>query len=505
MRVMKYFRLLAAVFLLTVPGTVICGEEREGEPPVIKRIDIVGARRFSEKELSRVMGITSGMSYSVNSLDRSCSSLLRLYGDAGYPWARVDVYVLADTSTGGKEVLFSLEEGKKAKINDVLFTGNEITLDRVLERQVGIKSGDQFSLRSLEEGRKRLASWDMFDEVMEPRVYEDENPYRVSLLVPLRESRPNRLTGMLGFGSGKSDSRKVWGDVGFLMKNIMGTARRFEMKWAQTSVDETSLAVNYREPWIAGTPLSGDFSFSQRLRESVFTQIELGAGVSAVFADFGRIGIGYSHEELYPDGTEPGTVTASGKNSITTYLDWKGLDGPLSTGTAAGRTPTLKLFSLKASYGIRREGGESAGETIVDSRLETVVWRKSSAAVRILGGFRAAFRSGGLYPLHLSVPFGGSRTLRGHREGEISILRSIWTQNEFCFLKRGRSDVHLFIDQALLYFPTDTRTLERSFMTGYGAGMRAQTSVGLLELDLALVPGKGFGEARLHVGLGEEF
>ena len=476
-------------------GTAFCGTDTQ--EPLIKRIDVVGARRFTDEELSLAIGITSGMRYSEASLDKSCAHLLRLYGDAGYPWARVDVYVSENSGAGGHEVLFSLEEGRRAKINDVLFSGNVITRDYVLERQVGIKTGDQFSVTGLEEGRKRLASWEMFDEVMEPRVFEDENPYRVSLLVHVKESRPNRLTGMLGFGSGENGSRKVWGNVGFLMKNIMGTARRFEMKWAQTSIDETSLAVTYREPWIAGAPLSGDFSFLQRLRESVFTQIELGAGISAVFADLGRVGLGYSHEQIYPHGPEPVTVTASGKNSLTAYLDWKGVSGLSS--------PVLRSFSLKASYGIRQESGNSTAETLLDSRFDALVWKKSFAAVRVRGGFRTAFKSGGQYPLYLSLPFGGSGTVRGHRDGEVYTWSSFWAQSELRFLQRDQSDYHVFLDHALLYLPTGITTLERSSLTGYGVGMRAQTSVGLLELDLALTPGKGIGEARLHVGFKEEF
>jgi outer membrane protein assembly factor BamA len=480
-------------------SNAFCEDNRGGvSDTLITRIDVRGARIFSAEEVSRAIGITSGMKLSEESLNSSCSRLLKLCGDAGYPWAEVLVYVRADSTTDGHEVLFSLEEGRRARISEVQFSGNDITRTEVISRQIGIKSGEQFSLSRLDEGRKRLESWDMYTEVMQPKVYEDNNPYRVSILVPVKESKPNMLSGMLGFGSGKDGTRRLWGNVNFLMKNIMGTARRFEMKWSQASVEEKSLAVSYREPWIAGTPLSGDFSFSQRLRESVFMQMELGAGVSAVISDIGRAGLGFSHERLYPHGSGPDSYGTNEKNSVTGMLSWKG-------GTSISGPPGIEEFDIRASYGLRKEGTEGWRETLIQSGFDARVWGRGSIQVRVMGGLRAAFTSADEYPAYLTVPFGGSRTVRGHRDGELYVLRAFWTQNELRFSRGFNGDLHLFFDHAVSSFPVDDSTLDSSYLSGYGGGIRAQTSAGLLELDLAFSPGKGFGEARLHVGLKEEF
>ncbi|MFQ6103695.1 MAG: POTRA domain-containing protein [Candidatus Glassbacteria bacterium] len=476
------------------------GDEHEPvrSDSMITRVDVKGVRSFSDEELSRVIGITSGMRFSRESLDKSCSRLLRFCGDAGYPWAKVDVYVHEDIATGGKEVLFAIEEGRRAKVSEVGFKGNSITRTEVLRRQVGIQSGDPFSLSEIENGRKKLISWDLYDEVMEPRVFEDPNPYRVSLLFPVTESKPNRLSGLVGFGSGRDGARRVWGNVGFLMKNIMGTARRFELRWSQASVDEKLLAVSYREPWIASTPFSGDLSFSQRLRESVFMQMELGLGVSTVFTDLGRAGIGFSHERLYPHGDAESQTLASVKNSVTASLAWK-------EGSQTGGWPKLSAFSFGASYGVRKDEGVTSGEMLFQSHFNAVMWERGSIRLSVTGGFRTASKTGGEYPAYLTVPFGGSKTVRGHRDGALYVIRALWMQNEFQFLRGSGSDLHVFFDHAVTGYPIDETTLRGSYLSGYGAGIRAHTSAGMLELDLAVSPGRGFGEARLHVGMKEEF
>ncbi len=465
---------------------------------LITRIDIKGATSMPEELLSRAVGITTGMRYEKESLEVSCSRLLKLYGDSGYPWAKVNVYVREDNQSEGYEVLFSLEEGRRARFDEVLFAGNRITRTQVLERQLGVRKGDLFSIAHLEEGRKKLRSWDLYDEVLEPKVYEESNPYRVSVLVPIRESRPNLLSGMLGFGSGREGTRKVWGNVNFLMRNISGTARRFELRWSQASVDERSLVVSYREPWLAGSPVAADLSYAQRLRDGVFMQMEFGAGFSAVFSDLGRAGAGFSHERIYPHGEGDTQYGTSEKNSVTASLDWTG-------NRMSDIFPRLEQLDLGVSYGVRTEEGETANETIVSSELVTPVWGRRALQVRVHAGMRAAFRSGDQYPAYLTVPFGGSHTVRGHRDGELYILRGVWAQNELLLLRGGGSDFHLFLDQAVTSSPVDDSTLVTSHLSGFGGGIRAQTGAGLLELDLALTPGKGFGEARIHVGFREEF
>jgi outer membrane protein assembly factor BamA len=476
--------------------SAVRAQDPAGVPLAVSRVEVRGARSMKSAELSRAVSVYAGGKFSEEELAGSCSRLLRLYGDAGYPWAQVKVFV-QEVGAGGREVLFSIEEGRRARVGDINYTGNTLTKNEVLARQTGVREGEQFSLSGIEDAKMRLAAWDMYEEVRDIAVYEGTHPYRVTLLVPVVESKPHNLSGMLGFGPGKDGARRVWGNAHFLMKNIMGTARRLEMRWSQAALLDKSMQFSYREPWLGGTPVSGEASFSQRVREASFTQIELGAGASAVFSRLGRLGLGFAHEILYPQGEGDDPVPRSTKESLRASMNYRRPAGQ-------GR-PSLVSLTLTASLGFRKAGGERTKETIIDSSFETIMWRRGMISARVLGGLRAAYASDDVSPDYLTVPFGGSSTVRGHREGELYCLRALWAQSELSFLNWGAGEIHVFFDQALAAQPLDALRLDTTYLSGYGAGMSAVTAVGKLQLDLALAQGRGLSRAMLHVGMSEEF
>lgn len=212
----------------------------------------------------------------------------------------------------------------------------------------------------------------------------------------------------------------------------------------------------------------------------------------------GRIGIGFVHERTYPHGPDVDPSGSSTKNSITGSLSWK-------SSSRHGRLPALSSLSATVSYGSRNENGARSRETILSAELDLTWLEHGAFRLRTAGGTRAAFRDSGDYPFYLTVPFGGTRTVRGHRDGEYDVFRAYYAQNELRFLRWGTGEFHLFIDQALVSVPVAGTSLVSSHLTGYGAGMRSRTAAGILELDLALSPGSGLGAARLHVGVREEF
>jgi outer membrane protein assembly factor BamA len=486
----------ALMFFCAVPAYGEAEGSAGAAQATVSRVEIRGAKGLKVDRLANAIGVTAGGEYSQQELVASCSRILRLYGDAGYPWADVQVFVRGD-SAGASEILFSIEEGRRARVADVSYSGNALTKEAVLARQSGVREGEHFSLSGLEDARMRLATWDMYDEIGDIDVYEDAHPYRVSLLVPVVESKPHSLSGLLGFGPGKEGESRVWGNASFVMKNIMGTARRLEMNWSQSAPAEKSMHFSYLEPWLGGTPVSGEASFSQRVRESSFTQIELGAQASSVFSRVGRLGVGFAHELVYPQGESEEAVPRSTKESLTVSLSYRRPE--------TRSFPSLRSLTVRTSFGFRKDPESSTKETVVDSGYESLVWRRGAVSARVLGGLRAAFASNDLSPSFLTIPFGGSSSVRGHRDGELYILRALWAQSELSFESWGAAELHVFFDQAFAAVPRSEESLATSYPSGYGAGVSALTGVGRIRVDLGLDPRRGFSRAMLHVGMQEEF
>src|SRR5258706_23733 len=170
----------------------------EGDVAKIKRINIVGNRAFSEKELLGVVQLrTPGMfswfskndQYSRQKLQADLESLRSFYLNSGYLEFNIDSTQVSITPDRRDiYITVNLTEGEKYEVADVKLGGDLLVPEAELRSLITIKPGETFSREKLTESTKAIT--DMLGREghalsnVNPNPHLDKEKLHLSMTLP---------------------------------------------------------------------------------------------------------------------------------------------------------------------------------------------------------------------------------------------------------------------------------------------------------------------------------
>jgi outer membrane protein assembly factor BamA len=163
----------------------------EGQQTRVTKIQLMGAESIVENPASKINDPLNP-----NFVEDYRVQLEESFWNLGYPNAEITSQIK------GSEVLYQINLGDRVKIEDIIISGNQITIKKVIQNRLKIKIGDWFSLEKLTDSRARILQTDLFSEV-------DISLEGTSLLVHVKERERNTLE--LGFGASFEDGPRVAG------------------------------------------------------------------------------------------------------------------------------------------------------------------------------------------------------------------------------------------------------------------------------------------------------
>ncbi|MEI6804932.1 MAG: BamA/TamA family outer membrane protein [Myxococcaceae bacterium] len=135
------------------------------------------------------------------------------FWNQGYPNAEITAEIK------GSQIFYQINLGDRIQIENIVISGNQITLKRVIENRLKIKKGDWFSLEKLTDSRSRILQTDLFSEV-------DISLDGRTLLVNVKERERNTLE--MGFGASFEDGPRITGIWQY--RNIFGRGISFRTR-----------------------------------------------------------------------------------------------------------------------------------------------------------------------------------------------------------------------------------------------------------------------------------
>ena len=461
----------------------------------ISSISLQGNRSIPDEGFAGVTGLIVGVPLAEQMLEDGLEKIIAWYQDHGYPYAQIKVEEFSIDSIGGVDFTLLFEEGKRVRVGNISVEGNNLTRENIVLRQFGIKPGDSFSMAAIEKGRDRLISSDLYSGVGRVNLIKSYNPYKVDLEIAVEEGKPNSFSGAAGLVPGVGGRVQPTGVLHLVLGNLWGTGRKMTVKWMGRGEGNSQLDLHYREPWMGGSPVSGEFRFTQELRDTSFSRLEFEFSGTGPIGRLWGLRLGVEHQSIY---SVIRAQRGGGKNSRLSLL--AGIFRSSPPGLRAGRHWGMDLEFL---FGRRKIDGVRFGELEGNGRLFTTLWRGMRKDLRLSIGGR--FISSPLRPVpgyHL-FSLGGSETVRGYAEDRIWGNRAVWERVEFCFGVNGDSRYLLFYDLGVIDIAEDGRS--GSVLQGFGTGVRVGSKMGVIKIDYAVRPGLGPLEGRLHVGLSQEF
>jgi len=155
--------------------------------------------------------------FNIEKLRRDVTFLRTKVADLGYAFVQVKYDLNKNPEKGTTDVIFNIIPGKKVYINDVIISGNNRTLDRVIRRDVYLAHGDLYSLTDFEESKNKLKRTSYFEDVTieEKRITDD----KMDLVINVKETPTGNIT--LGGGYGSYDGLLI--NAGINEKNVFGS------------------------------------------------------------------------------------------------------------------------------------------------------------------------------------------------------------------------------------------------------------------------------------------
>ena len=209
-----------------------------------------------DEELYDEIVMSDGDTYNIDLVDETISNLRGAVADHGYAFITVNPVPTKNEETNTVDIEFQIEKTNRIYLNNINILGNVRTFDSVIEQLIPMRSGDPFSLQTIEEGRQNLMRTRYFKNVqMVPNRIADANMINLDIQV---EEQP---TGELSGGFGWSNINGFMVDAGISESNFMGRGQIVQLRGSIAQYQKQAL-FSFTEPYLFGRPLSAGFDVS---------------------------------------------------------------------------------------------------------------------------------------------------------------------------------------------------------------------------------------------------
>ncbi|MEE9211324.1 MAG: outer membrane protein assembly factor BamA [Phycisphaeraceae bacterium] len=281
----------------------------EGARFLVDSIGVEGNVLFPAEQVRQIMALKVGDFFSADRLRRSRRALLTAYGKLGYlpddeahnGSTRVEIVRFFHEDAPRVDVVVKITEGKRYLVGSVSIIGNQLTRQKVIQRELrGLNPGRPYDYAGLEQTRRRLNESRLFREGRITILGDPDDAVRDAAVEVVEQN-----TGEISFGAGISSDSGVIGALSLVQRNFditdfpespgeffTGKAFRGAGQFFSISLSPgnefSSYSVSFREPYLFDSPYFLDTSgfFFQRERED-FDEERLGArfGLGQRFGD----------------------------------------------------------------------------------------------------------------------------------------------------------------------------------------------------------------------------
>lgn len=215
-------------FNATLLYKVVEGERyKVGDIVISKADDANGV--FDTEELESLLKLEKDEYFNIQTMRNDIEILKAHIMDKGYAYAVVSPDLDKDSENKSVIVKYNITIGKEVHINDITITGNTVSSDRIVRRELIIAPGDIYSITNIRKSENALRRSGFFDKVNISEIRLDESS--MNLLVEVAEGRTGEV--MAGIGYGSYDKFMINGSL--RERNLFGTGIgvSFQINWSK--------------------------------------------------------------------------------------------------------------------------------------------------------------------------------------------------------------------------------------------------------------------------------
>jgi outer membrane protein insertion porin family len=232
----------------------------EGPQYLVSGFSIDGVKQVDEHQLVSMLASISGQPFSQDNVALDRNYIISTYNASGFPDATFAWAMKPGPKPHQIAVHYTVQEGPRRYVRDVLFSGLKETRMRLIDPAVRLHPNDPLSLQAMTRTQHDLYNLGIFDEVDTAVQNQDGDTDRKYVLYQIQEGHRYSLAG--GFGAevarigGSQDSwTSPAGQTGFSPRvsldfsrlNLWGLGHSLNFKGALSSLQQTA-SLNYLAP-----------------------------------------------------------------------------------------------------------------------------------------------------------------------------------------------------------------------------------------------------------------
>lgn len=262
------------------------------------KIDIEGDLIESKENLIGKLSMTKEEYLNKEVLQKDVISLTDVYSDKGYASVNIHPRINRNDETKTADLVFDVKKGNLVYFDRIIISGNTVTRDKVIRRQIHVYEKELFSGSKLKRSIRNLYRMDYFEDV-KVDTQKGAADDTMNLMIDLKE----KPTGTFTFGLGYSSESKLFGTVAVAKRNLFGRDQTLNVQ-GEFGEESIKYSASFTEPWLFDIPLSGQIELMNWERKyDNYTKQTVGGALKFGYPvfDYTRLYMGYSYEvnDLY--------------------------------------------------------------------------------------------------------------------------------------------------------------------------------------------------------------
>jgi len=287
----------------------------QGDKYYFGDITWVGNTKYRNGQLDTLLGIKKGDVYNKQLLEQRLfmsmdgRDVTSLYMDRGYLFFNIQPYEMNIDSNNYINYELRINEGKEARIKNIIINGNTKTNDNVILREIRTKPGDLFNRNDIIRTQRELANLGYFDPEqfqVNPIPNPIDGTVDIEYTVVEKSSDQIELSG--GFGANRLIGTVGLSFTNFSTKNFFkkgawqplpsGDGQRLSLRGQTYGKGYQSYNLSFSEPWLGGKkPISFTIFSSYSLISNSLAKTDASYSQTSITS----VGMGLGSRLKWPD------------------------------------------------------------------------------------------------------------------------------------------------------------------------------------------------------------
>lgn len=402
----------------------------EGNVYKVSNFDISGKFVIPKEEIMKLVTIKPGDVFSRKAITDMSKKITDALGETGYAFANVNPIPEVDKEKAEVSFTFFIDPGKRVYVRRINFSGNTVTRDEVLRREMRQLESSWFSPEKVKRSRVRLQRLGFFEEVNIETPQVPGTSDQVDVNISVKE----RPTGNLLFGIGYSDVDGALVNGSITETNLFGAGKSLSFSF-DNSQSTKRLNLSYLDPYYTKSGISRGYNIystevdAAQADTAAYLLSTSGAGISFGFPisenQSLRTGLAYETTDI--------TVSQFGAQVAQDFVALNGEENSIVKATLGWGYDTLNSGLFPTDGSLLRLSFEAAvpgsdiefQRTTTEAAMYFPIHRSVTFRTKLELGYGVGSGDTESLPFYKNFFAGGSRTLRGYESRSLGPIDPI--------------------------------------------------------------------------------